>query len=98
MAPLKLAQHVMLATESLRLRRHQATLILHDASQALDSRKVIGMAVGMLMQQFQLNEQAALETLRRRADKANLKVREIAAEMVDEAGDGGMTLPPSADC
>ena len=52
----------------------------------------------MLMHGYNLNREAALEVLRRRARKAGTQVQEVAAEMVDEADSSGQALPPVADC
>lgn len=94
----RIGDQLAVATDGLRQRALQATLALDHARQALDSRRVIGMATGLLMQQYQLTEEAALEALRRRATSANLSLREVAAEMVDDADDAGNRLPPPADC
>jgi AmiR/NasT family two-component response regulator len=64
----------------------------------VDSREVIAKAMGLLMHQHRLTQDAALEVLRRRASIANLTIRQIAAEMVDAADNVGLDLRPAADC
>jgi hypothetical protein len=52
----------------------------------------------MLMHEYSLNQEAALEVLRRRARKADAQLHQIATEMVHEADRSGQALPPVADC
>ena len=89
MAPLNLGERLTLATEALRLRASRATTVLGPTRAALDSRKVVDQATGMLMHGYNLNREAALEVLRRRARKAGAQVDEVAAEMVHEADSSG---------
>lgn len=49
---------------------------------ALRSRQIIGVAQGILMQRFGLNLDQAFEVLRRYSQNENLKVREVAEELV----------------
>ena len=51
---------------------------------ALESRKVIGQAIGILMERYQLDEQRAFAFLTRLSQSGNVKVRVLAAELVDE--------------
>jgi hypothetical protein len=53
--------------------------------EALRSRKVIGQAIGLLMAERHLTEQAAWEHLVRTSSHTNVKVRQIAARMVESA-------------
>lgn len=54
---------------------------LHDA---LDSRKVIGQALGILMERYDMNEDRAFAFLRRASSHGNIKLRDVARELVDE--------------
>jgi len=98
MAPLNLSERITLASEALRSRAAQATTVLGQTRAALDSRKVVDQAIGMLMHEYHLNQEAALEVLRRRAHKADAPVHQLAAKMVHEADSSGQPLPPVADC
>lgn len=49
---------------------------------ALNSRHVIGIAQGMLMQRFGLTQQQALDVLFRHSQDTNVKVRDVASAMV----------------
>jgi AmiR/NasT family two-component response regulator len=93
-----LGERITLASGALRSRAAQAATILVQTQAALDSRKVVDQAIGMLMHEYSLNQEAALEVLRRRARKADAHIHQIATEMVQEADRSGRTLPPAADC
>jgi GAF domain-containing protein len=60
--------------------RHVETL-----QEALSSRSTISQAVGLLMQKYGLTDDAAFGLLVRTSSHANVKIRDIAAEMVDKA-------------
>ena len=49
---------------------------------ALESRTVIGQAVGMLMERYGLDEGRAFDVLRRLSSQQNTKLRELAAQVV----------------
>ena len=53
-------------------------------NEALHSRKVIGQAVGILMERYQMNEDRAFAFLVRASSHANIKLRAIAQELVDQ--------------
>ena len=53
-------------------------------SQALRTREVIGQAVGLLMQKYDLDTDAAFGFLVRTSSHSNTKVRDIAVRMVEE--------------
>ncbi len=53
--------------------------------EALRTRKVIGQALGMLMTEYTLDEDAAFGLLVRTSSVTNVKLRDIAAGMVEEA-------------
>ncbi len=56
---------------------------LHEA---LSTRKTIGQAVGILMERYRLDEDRAFQYLLRSSQQANIKVRDIAAELVRGTG------------
>ena len=92
------------ASELIRLRATNEAMRLHHAreveqlEEGMGSRKVIGQAIGLVMGEYQLNEGAAFEILRRRSSHANVKLRDIAGEIVDAANSGGRHLRSVADC
>ena len=53
--------------------------------EALRTRKVIGQALGMLMTEYTLDEDAAFGLLVRTSSVTNVKLRDIAAAMVEQA-------------
>jgi hypothetical protein len=57
----------------------------HQLNQALESRKVIGMAVGVVMERYGLDEDGAFKFLVRTSSNANVKLRVIAQDIVDDA-------------
>lgn len=57
----------------------RATLI-----EALQSRKVIGEAIGILMERYDVNEDRAFAFLVRASSHTNIKLRSVAQELVDE--------------
>jgi GAF domain-containing protein len=52
-------------------------------SRALDSRKLIGQAQGILMERFDLDDTHAFEVLRRYSQDSNIKLREVAQIVVE---------------
>jgi hypothetical protein len=64
---------------------------------ALDTRHVIGVAQGILMERYDLSVDGAFEVLKRLSSVHNIKLREIAAELV-ETGEmpGDADEPPLA--
>lgn len=61
-------------------------------NQALGSRQLIGQAVGILMERFDLDEGAAFAFLTRASSHGNIKLRDVARQVVDERGHG--RVPP----
>ena len=55
---------------------------LHEA---LASRKVIGQAIGIVMERYALDENRAFAFLLRASSHSNVKLRDVAAGLVDEA-------------
>jgi GAF domain-containing protein len=51
----------------------------------LETRKVIGQAIGLLMERYQMNEDRAFAFLVRASSHTHIKLRAIAQELVDEA-------------
>lgn len=56
---------------------------LEDLGSALDSRAVIGQALGILMERYQLDGERAFEVLVRISQHANRKLRGVAAELIE---------------
>jgi len=54
-------------------------------NQALHSRKTIGQALGIIMERYEMNEDRAFAFLVRASSHSNIKVRDIAQELVDQA-------------
>jgi transcriptional regulator with GAF, ATPase, and Fis domain len=58
-------------------------------STALEGRTDIGKAIGIVMERYQMNEERAFAYLSRASSHGNIKLRDIAQEMVDEANRTG---------
>jgi hypothetical protein len=56
----------------------------HDFRQALNSRKEIGRAIGIVMERYQLSEERAFEFLVRISRSGNVKLRDVASRVVAE--------------
>jgi GAF domain-containing protein len=54
-------------------------------SEGLQTRRVIGQAIGILMERYEMNEDRAFAFLIRASSHRNIKLRTIAQELVDEA-------------
>jgi GAF domain-containing protein len=70
------------------LARHAAIALdrasdAENFSRALDSRKLIGQAQGILMERFDLDDAGAFEVLRRYSQDNNVKLRDVAQSIVD---------------
>lgn len=70
------ASHAAIALGHARDREH--------LSEALQTRKVIGEALGILMERHQMNEDRAFAFLVRASSHTNIKLRVIAQQLVDE--------------
>jgi hypothetical protein len=72
---------------------HQSVVALEYARQidqlqeAIKSRQVIGQAVGMVMERYQVDEARAFGFLARLSSHENLKLRQVAERLVDESGE-----------
>lgn len=70
---------------------HQAALAIEYARHAenlrvaLETRRTIGMAVGIVMERYQLDEQGAFGFLTRLSQTSNVKLREVAAAIIADA-------------
>jgi GAF domain-containing protein len=56
--------------------------------EGLRTRKVIGQAIGILMERYQMNEDRAFAFLVRASSHANIKLRAVAQELVDQRNAG----------
>jgi GAF domain-containing protein len=56
-------------------------------TKALESRKVIGQALGLVMAEYGIDEDAAFAFLRRASSHSNVKLRDVAARIVEDAND-----------
>lgn len=74
--------------------REQAAMALGYASEiqslrdAVKTRQLIGQAVGVVMQRYDLNDQRAFAFLARLSQTRNVKLRVVAEELLAELGDG----------
>jgi hypothetical protein len=57
-------------------------LQMRDLGEAMDRRKVIGQAIGIVMERYAINEEAAFAFLTRASQTANVKLRHIAEQIV----------------
>jgi GAF domain-containing protein len=58
-------------------------------NEALHSRKAIGQAIGLVMERYQMDEDRALQFLIRASSTSNLKLRDVAVELVRAANERG---------
>lgn len=56
-------------------------------NEALESRKVIGQAMGLIMQKYELDEDRAFQFLVRASSTGNIKLRDLAGELVRAANE-----------
>ena len=71
-----LAQHASVALASAR-REENLTL-------AVDARKLVGQAVGMLMERYNLDDDRAFHVLKRYSQQTSTKLRDVAQQVIDE--------------
>jgi GAF domain-containing protein len=70
------------------LARHAAVAVAsaqNEASlaQAVDARKLIGQAMGILMERYGLSDDRAFEVLKRYSQDSNTKLRDVAQQLID---------------
>lgn len=66
--------------------------ITHDQlSEAMDSRKIIGQALGIVMERYHLDEDRAFAFLTRVSQTGNVKIRTLAAQLVEDLNQGRRT-------
>jgi GAF domain-containing protein len=83
--------HVLARHAALAMSRVQESAHLW---RAIDARKLIGQAQGILMERYDLNEERAFEVLRRYSQNSNMKLRDVAQMVVDTRRlPGGATAP-----
>jgi transcriptional regulator with GAF, ATPase, and Fis domain len=70
-----LARHAAVAVAAA---RHEETL-----TQAIDARKLIGQAMGILMERYDINDDRAFAILRRYSQDNNIKLRDVALQLID---------------
>jgi GAF domain-containing protein len=70
-----LARHASVAVASARE--------VHELGEALDARKVVGQAMGILMERFDLDSDRAFAVLRRYSQDHNIKLRDVAQRLIE---------------
>lgn len=93
-AAIESIQHdVVLASQALRLavRLARQTDVAMDLGAAMESRTVINLAVGIVMAQNRCTQQEAFQILRAASNHRNLKLRDVAADLVSAVGGGPAT-------
>ncbi|MGA8850826.1 MAG: GAF and ANTAR domain-containing protein [Aeromicrobium sp.] len=64
---------------------------------AIDARKLIGQAQGILMERFDIDDDRAFRFMRRQSQDRNEKLRDIAAWIVENRGNPGARFSHTAD-
>lgn len=62
-----------------------------DLRKALDARRTIGQAIGILMERYELSDERAFAFLARLSSHRNVKLRTVAQEIVEETQQRGAT-------
>lgn len=70
-----LARHASVAVASA---RHEETM-----AKAVDARKLVGLAMGILMERFDVDDDRAFAILKRYSQDTNTKLRDVAQQLVD---------------
>jgi AmiR/NasT family two-component response regulator len=70
------------------LARHASVAVanarnLQSLTAAVDARKVVGQAMGILMERFQLDADRAFAVLKRYSQDTNVKLRSVAEELIN---------------
>jgi AmiR/NasT family two-component response regulator len=60
---------------------------IQNLKEAVQTRQLIGQAVGIVMERYQLADQRAFAFLARLSQTRNVKLRQVAQEIVAELGD-----------
>ena len=68
----------------------------HDLNEALFTRKTIGLAIGILMERYDLTDDKAFAFLVRTSQNSNIKLRDLATRIVDQANQQHSS-PPRSD-
>jgi len=76
-------------------REHQADAISRAVQSSAETRAAIDQAKGVLMACFDLTDQQAFDLLRLHSSYANVKLREVAATLVDRLTDPGVIAMPA---
>lgn len=72
------------AHAAIALGRSRETFQMHTA---LESRRIIGQAMGLLMERYGMDEKRAFQFLVRTSSTGNIKLRDVAAQLVRSAND-----------
>lgn len=67
---------------------------VEDLRQALEARRVIGQAIGILMERYELTDERAFAFLARLSSHRNVKLRRVAHEVVTETQERGSSEQP----
>lgn len=65
-----------------------------ELEQGMASRKLIGQALGVLMERYEMNEARAFAFMTRASSHSNIKLRDIALEVVKQTESKGHADPP----
>lgn len=84
------AAELFAAHAALALGRARREEQLHEA---LQTRKVIGQAIGVLMERYGIDEDRAFDFLVRASSTSNVKLRDVAREVVDRTNEGRQGAP-----
>jgi hypothetical protein len=74
-----------------------SSIRIDQLNQAMHTRKVIGQALGIIMQRYGLNEDRAFAFLVRASQSGNIKVRDIAQQLVDQCNADELPDPQGDD-
>ena len=60
--------------------------LVAQLTEALDTRQTIGTAIGILMQREGIDDEASFARLKRMSQNANIKLRDVARDIVRSVG------------
>jgi AmiR/NasT family two-component response regulator len=66
---------------------------IHNLNQALRTRRLIGQAVGIVMERYKLTDQRAFAFLTRLSQHGNVKLQRVAQEIVASTEQAGYDTP-----